>query len=390
MHTYHFQLGNTPKFSLAEISAVLRNTRVSMLQSEIATVELASDDEARAALATLGGTIKVIRELSVLEKATDQAILEIAVKTLTREATKNKIAFGVSEIGRDHLPVFDARSIKTHLKNMGYSAQFKEGPRGGVPTALLLHKSNVQEIVLIGSDSGTVIGKTVAVQDIDAWTEVDRGKPYADRVKGMLPPKVARMMLNWGLGSFEKDEMPVIYDPFCGSGTVLLEAIAVGQKKLIASDLDPASTWGTKENIAWYSEVKEANIIPEVKTGDVTKVVPSKPIDLIVTEPFLGKPKPNPAKVPFIVKGLEKLYKGAFKHWTTILADKAVVVIVMPSITVEQKNGRSHTYSMQKFIDSLTDLGYTTSSEPIEYSRSQAVVRRTLYKLEYNKQDKTK
>jgi len=45
---------------------------------------------------------------------------------------------------------------------------------------------------------------------------------------------------------------------------------------------------------------------------------------------------------------------------------------------------------MEKFIDSLSNMGYTTSSEPIEYSRSQAVVRRTLYKLEYNKQDNTK
>lgn len=390
MHTYHFLLGNTPLFSVAEIASVARATRISMLQNEVATLELPSDEEAISLMEKLGGTIKVMRELGVYEKPSDDDIIEIATKTLTRESQKNKIAFGVAEIGRDHLPVFDARSIKTHLKKMGYSAQFKEGPRGGVPTALLLHKSNVQELVLIGSNSGTVIAKTVAVQDIDAWTEVDRGKPYADRKKGMLPPKVARMMLNWGLGSFDEGAQPVIYDPFCGSGTVLLEAIARGQKKLIASDLDPASTRGTKENIAWYSEIKEANIIPEVKTGDVSKVVPSKKIDLIVTEPFLGKPKPNVAKVPYIFKGLEKLYKGAFKHWTTILADKATIVIVMPTVTVDLKNGRTHTYSMEKFIDSLSDLGYTTSSEPIEYSRSQAVVRRTLYKLEYNKQDTTK
>jgi len=390
MNTYHFLLGNTPKFSVAEIIAVSRATRVTMLQSEVATMDLPSDEDAIALLEKLGGTIKIMRELAVFEKPTDDDIITIATKTLTRESLKDKIAFGVSEIGRDHLPVFDARSIKTHLKKMNYTAQFKEGPRGGVPTALLLHKANVQEIVLIGSNTGTVIGKTVAVQNIDAWTEVDRGKPYFDAKKGMLPPKVARMMLNWGLGSFEPTEKPVLYDPFCGSGTILLEAIALGHTKLIGSDLDPASTRGTKENIAWYAGVKEANIIPEIKTGDVTKVTPSKKIDLIVTEPFLGKPKPNIAKVPYIFKGLEKLYKGAFKHWTTILADKATIVIVMPTITAEQKNGKSYTYSMEKFIDSLSNMGYTTSSEPIEYSRSQAVVRRTLYKLEYNKQDNTK
>lgn len=388
MNTYHFLFGNTPEFSLAELKAVARSIRITQTQELVASAELASDDEAISLLNKLGGTIKVIRELARIEKPSSDEIIEVATKTLTRETEKDKVVYGVAEIGRDHLPVFDAMSIKSHLKNLGYKVQFKDGPRGGVPTALLLHKAFVQEICLIGTNEGTIIGKTVAVQDIDAWTQVDREKPYADRKKGMLPPKVARMMLNWGLGEFPADVQPVIYDPFCGSGTVLLEAIALGKTQLVGSDLDPAATNGTKENIEWYSQVHNTEITPEVITGEVSKVKPSQEVSLIVTEPFLGKPRPNPAKVPYIFKGLEKLYKGAFKHWTSLLADGATIVIVMPTVTVEQNNGKEKTYSMEKFIDSLSNLGYTTASEPIEYSRSQAVVRRTLYKLEYKKQDK--
>ncbi len=386
MNRYHFLFGNTPKFSFAELSAVARNVHVTRTQGSIGSVDLASDNDAKTLLTQLGGSIKVIRQLELIEKPNNAHILEVATKALTRESEKDKIVYGVAEIGRDHLPVFDAMSIKSHIKNLGYKVQFKDGPRGGVPTALLLHKPFVQEIVLIGTDEGTIIGKTIAVQDIDAWTEVDRGKPYADRKKGMLPPKVARMMLNWGLGDFASDAQPVIYDPFCGSGTVLLEALALGKTALIGSDMDPEATRGTKENITWYSNNKRTQAALEIITGDVSKVTPQQKVNLIVTEPFLGKPRPNPAKVPYIFKGLERLYKGAFKHWTHILEDKAVIVIVMPTITIHNKNGKKHTFSMQKFIDSLSKLGYTTSSEPIEYSRSQAVVRRTLYKLEYNKQ----
>ncbi|MCA9368961.1 MAG: 50S ribosomal protein L11 methyltransferase [Pseudomonadales bacterium] len=386
MNIYHFLFGNTPEFSLAELRAVARSTiRIIHTHELIGTAELASDDQAIALLNQLGGTVKVIRELDLLEKPSNEDIIEIATKALIRETEKDKVVYGLAEIGRDHLPVFDAISIKNHLKNLGYKVQLKDGPRGGVPSALLLHKSFVQEICLIGTNSGTIIGKTVAVQNIDAWTEVDREKPYADRIKGMLPPKVARMMLNWGLESFDIDSQPVIYDPFCGSGTVLLEALAVGKTNLVGSDLDPVATKGTKTNIAWYSDVLTMSVTPEVMTGEVSKVTPTKKIDLIVTEPFLGKPRPNPAKVPYIFKGLERLYKGAFKHWTQVLADKATIVIVMPTVTIEDKSGKKHTFSMKKFIDSLGNLGYTTSSEPIEYSRSQAIVRRTIYKLEYNK-----
>jgi len=110
---------------------------------------------------------------------------------------------------------------------------------------------------------------------------------------------------------------------------------------------------------------------------------------MIVTEPFLGKPKPNPAKVPFILKGLEKLYRGAFRHWTNILKDGAVIVIVIPSIVVQDKRGKTRTYTLESLIDSLGKLGYTMTSEPIEYFRAQAIVRRNIYTFIYKKEKKS-
>ena len=117
-------------------------------------------------------------------------------------------------------------------------------------------------------------------------------------------------------------------------------------------------------------------------------ITDSQKIDLLITEPFLGKPKPNPAKVPFILKGLEKLYRGAFRHWSKILKDGATVVIVIPSIVVQDKKGKTRIYTLEKLIDSLASLGYTTSSEPIEYFREQAIVRRNIYTFTYNTENK--
>ena len=386
MHTYYCLLGNTPQLSHIELASVVKNATLTKIQESIIAVDLPSDADAEALLDKLGGTIKIIRHIEVFSKPDDQEIIEAAIKVLTKESSKTKIVYGISEIGRDHLPVFDGIKIKSHLQNLGYSAQYKSGPRAGLPTALLLHKAYVQEIVLIGSNTGTFLGKTIAVQDIDEWTNVDRNKPYSDRKKGMLPPKVARMMVNWALADVPEDGNPVLYDPFCGSGTILLEAMALGKTKLIGSDLDPDAVTGTRQNIEWYSREKDIVVDAKVHVGEVSKVTPTTEVDLIVTEPYLGKPRPNPAKVPYIIKGLEKLYKGAFKHWATLLADGAQIVIVMPTIEVESKSGKKTVYSLEKFIDSLRNLGYTTTSDPVEYYRSQAIVKRSIYKLQYNKE----
>ena len=55
------------------------------------------------------------------------------------------------------------------------------------------------------------------------WYKRDRLKPFADGKKGMLPPKVARIMVNLALGKSYKSSQ-VLLDPFCGSGTTCVAA----------------------------------------------------------------------------------------------------------------------------------------------------------------------
>ena len=74
-----------------------------------------------------------------------------------------------------------------------------------------------------------------------------------------------------------------------------------------------------------------------------------------------------------IFKGLEKLYLGAFKHWTKWLADGARLVVVLPYVQTEK-----HTYSQQKLIDKLKEWGYTLTVEPVLYARPQAIVQRQI------------
>lgn len=66
----------------------------------------------------------------------------------------------------------------------------------------------------------------------------------------MLPPKLAQMMINLG-----RDEGIIpnkIYDPFCGLGTVLIEALNMGNTQVYGSDMSAKMCSCSEENIGMY------------------------------------------------------------------------------------------------------------------------------------------
>jgi tRNA G10 N-methylase Trm11 len=208
-------------------------------------------------------------------------------------------------------------------------------------------------------------------------------KPYADRKKGMLPPKVARMMVNLAVGpNPAKDD--VLLDPFCGTGTILLEGLE-RQINVIGNDLDIESTVGARTNVEWYrDQIIETLGEATVYNQDATKLLlpQSQKVQYLVTEPFLGKPRPQPDQLENIFRGIERLYLGAFKQWRNILAPGARLVCVFPAVLSEHTPGYP-TVTLKALIDKLAQFGYTTTSESVVYHRPQAVISRQIYQFEY-------
>ncbi|MBP7740788.1 hypothetical protein KA089_01230 [Candidatus Woesebacteria bacterium] len=386
MKKYYIQLGNTPELSIQELNAVLTQKNVVQVASHICRVSLENDSVAKELIDRLGGSVKVIKEISKLEKTSPEEIVEQVVDYLAQKDDK-KIHFGFSEYGRDHLPKINYFDIKSGLEKAGKSARFVEGSRLGLSAAILIHKKRVVEIYIIQTADGVFMGETLMAQNIDLWTLKDRGKPYFDKKKGMLPPKVAKMMLNIALGDNPRNEAKenLLLDPFVGTGTVIIEAL-LENLDVVGSDIDPLSTQGTKQNLEWLKTEFKISNKSNVILSDATKVPNfESEVDYIVTEPFLGKPKPNSSKLPFIYKGLEKLYLGAFKRWTKVLANGASVVIVFPVVEFKTKNDKRVEYNLDRLIDKLALLGYTTLSKPVLYHRPNAVVQRQIYRFRFNK-----
>ena len=108
------------------------------------------------------------------------------------------------------------------------------------------------EVVLAADGDNILIGETLAVQPFKDLSLRDYGRPVRDDLSGMLPPKLAQIMINLAQVDPEK---AVIIDPFCGTGTILSEAVVLGYKNLFGSDISLKAVEDTRKNISWLKEL---------------------------------------------------------------------------------------------------------------------------------------
>jgi len=204
-----------------------------------------------------------------------------------------------------------------------------------------------------------------------AWYRRDRLKPFADSKKGLLPPKVARMMVNLSLG---KDYTPnqVLLDPFCGSGNILMEA-GILKLKLIGVDVNAQQLEGTRKNLTWLG-INNFELF-KLDATQVSKHLNTK-VDYIVTEPFMGKPNLRPDRIKYVTRGLHKLYLGSLKNWLSILAPGGSVCMVLPVM-----NDGKKTYQLSKVIDDKSLVGYNIQTRGLIYSRPQSRLKREIVVL---------
>ena len=241
----------------------------------------------------------------------------------------------------------------------------------------MLAHQHVTEYNLVPSPEGIIIAETVLIYDAEDWIVRDRAKPYRDIKRGMLPPKLARILVN--LGTLGKTGLTV-YDPFCGTGTILAEAL-LSNCGVLGSDNNPAAISGSQANLAWLSQTYSITPSPNysVALADVTHP-PFPSADLIVTEPYMGplvegRNVPPVSKLKDLARGLDKLYRGAFRAWHPLLPAKGRVVITIPSF--HSGNFDISTIS----VDTISALGYNFIAS-VPYGKPGSTVVRNITILE--------
>ncbi len=212
------------------------------------------------------------------------------------------------------------------------------------------------------------VWQTIWVHNFQHWIRKDRHMPHIDPHAGMLPPKIARSMVNLVPLT---PEGKTLVDPFCGSGRVLVEAAEIGYK-IAGVDIIANQAQDTVENLA------ALNFSGKIEVLDATHLSDKfSNIDAIVTEPFLGKSKFRPDEIRYIVPGLEKLYLGCLKDWLRVLKPGGYVVMVFPWF-----NDGKKVYKTSEIIDGKLNLSYNHVKRGIFYSRPEADVKREIVVLQ--------
>ena len=99
-------------------------------------------------------------------------------------------------------------------------------------------KKKGKEILVFQTKEGQSYGLVTGYQNIKRYEVIDFGKPARSMKVGMMPAKLTHIMINIWLTYTAIDTMSNIYDPFCGLGTTVLMANALGYHA-IGSDIQP-------------------------------------------------------------------------------------------------------------------------------------------------------
>lgn len=373
MTPYLFLFGKTPELSLLELRSLFPQVR--SLAPFAALLEAVLDPNA--VMRQLGGTIKIAKVVGSVARIS----VDTLVSLLMKEKRSNHLTFGVSRydtnepISRKFLG-----DIKDSLESLGIGARFIEARSDATLGSVVVVKQDVVDLVVVRDATHSyLIARTVAVQLFEEWNRRDYGRPYADPKRGMLPPKVARMVVN--IGKPVSGLNPVLLDPFCGMGTILAEALLTGWT-VLGSDQSPEVIQKAESNLRWlakeYPSIDSSLGLYISDATHISEKLKIESVDAIVTEPYLG---PSEIKHPIknIIKGLEKLYMGCLKDWHRVLKTGGKVVMALPEYNMKNKK-----YFVKKVIDSCEMLGYTTLAGPIEYGRPQAIVKREFFVFQKN------
>ena len=350
--------GRQPLISLAEIQALYdRQAKLLGKNLIIFQTETRVPDINR-----LGGTIKLGRLF--------EGDFKSLTKFLNESHPEGKITLGASDFSKCAKTSFafqKSMELKRSLGKLGRSVRVitNKGPEISSATAhhnQLGEKLGCFEILLLDRE----IYLSLGVQNITAYTERDQARPARDARVGMLPPKLAQILINL-CGPLPEGAR--ILDPFCGTGVLLQEAAIMGYIPY-GTDLSERMIEYSKKNLNWLFNEKNRKrfkisdeltknkdtIIEELAVGDATNFQWEGQINAVAFEGYLGSPI---SKIPVDIKfktekaRCREIILNFLKNITPQISQQTPIVMAVPAWLRE--NGK---YAGLNILDEIQEMGY--------------------------------
>ena len=363
-------LGRLSGLSLAELSAQFGNS-VRKIAPSLAVFE----SETRPDINRFGGTIKFAELLSTSP-----------VDYLLSLDFSGKFVIGVSDFSKGSnrkKSLNEAMKIKKILSRKNRSCRVLANSDAVLSSATSHHNQMGEklghiEFIKVGKEWYLLIG----VQNITAYKNRDQARPARDAKVGMLPPKLAQILINL-CGPLPKNSR--VLDPFCGTGVLLQEALLDGYL-VYGTDLSSRMIEYSEKNLNW---LEKSNSLDKnrflLSAGDATDFKWTEKIDAVACETYLGVPMSKPPveiKLKEQKKECSRIILGFLVNLSEQIPPKTPLALAIPAWL--RPSGR---YERLNIVDNLENMGYNVvklnhlSQEDMLYFRDGQVVAREIIVL---------
>lgn len=421
-------LGRQAELSVAELESVFGEKKIELISNEAAMIDTNQPPN----INILGGSVKVgriINEIS-FNKDWHKSIKYLIDYYLKKwEKVDYKITLGLSYYGhsqneRDIQKI--GILIKQGLKKKNASLRLIPNKTKALSSAVSHHNklglsSNKVELMIIRTKANEIIvAESIGAQNITAYAKRDQERPKRDAFVGMLPPKLAQIMINLACGQIldnklislgagatfidgtlkpfsdlernsafngsapkSKHKNNTILDPFCGTGVILQEAALMGFD-IIGTDISQKMIDYSEENLRWLEDKYDKKINKVLQSGDATKTRWPKTIDAVVSETYLGQPfsaPPSDDKLNEVKKNCSRIILKFLQNLHAQIRSDTPICIAIPAWINKDDN------LVRLQIDSsIEKLGYkkrkfSNISAPLIYRRENQIVSRELLVL---------
>lgn len=439
-------LGRQPAIGIAELESIFGGESLRVLGQHAALVEAE-----RLNISHFGSILKsgkVAFEVNSIDwREVSKKIVEVFVRDFSN--FDGKITLGISAYDLPARPSDISKTgaiIKQKLKKSGVSVRTIQNKDLALSTAvshnnkLGLSEKKI-EILAVRGGKKTVIALSEGAQNITTYARRDQNRPKRDAFVGMLPPKLAQTMVNLAAGAnqpqisrskmngensnqavdafqsskydslptrrygresesrrhqssllaesshIEKHQPPQLLDPFCGTGTVLQEAILKGFTAH-GTDLSDKMISFSKENIDWLlREFRPFGDLGELRQADATIETWefAKNLTTVACETYLGQPfsaPPSPKKLAEVRENCNRIISNFLKNLASQIPEDTQICIAVPAWRTQTGE-----FSHLPLVDFLNELGYNrkefmrVKNRDLIYFRENQVVARELLVL---------
>ncbi len=385
-------LGRQPELGIAELEALFgdRNVARSSLSSAVFDSPNQSDVQ------RLGGSIKLGE---IVFTAAEKSWNDLSKKIVHHyndlwKSSSQKITLGIS-VYDWNVPPRDIQKttliLKQSLKKHSVSLRAIPSSTTALNSATSHHNklglsSRKVELIVVRNKDSVIVAESIGAQNITALAARDQDRPKRDAFVGMLPPKLAMMMINLsGIntpGLIPATTRKTILDPFCGTGVLLQEAMLLGFDTY-GSDLSEKMIDYSEHNLSWVKAKYHLDTNFRLYQGDATQTTWQHPINAVVAETYLGQPfsaPPRPEKLKEVRGNCNHIIKSFLENLAPQVTAGTPLCLAVPAW--RDASGHITHLPLINQLDALgyerTSLKHVSDTDLIYYREDQVVARQLL------------